>query len=49
MSRGDRLIIAGGFLLLLTYAVVYWSLQPTCGTGEVRVRGFFMTHCVIGR
>lgn len=34
---------------LLVYALVYWSLQPVCGEAEVRVRGAFMTHCVVGR
>lgn len=29
-------------------AIIYWSAQPTCDPGEVRVRGFFMTACVVG-
>jgi hypothetical protein len=42
MSRGWLLIA------LIVYGVAYWSLQPTCESGEVRVRGVFMTACVAG-
>ncbi len=37
---------AVGLFALAIYGITYWSLQPTCGPGEVRVRGMFMTECV---
>ncbi|MBN6819571.1 hypothetical protein JRF84_08205 [Methylobacterium organophilum] len=42
----NRTLGAVGFLALAIYGITYWSLQPTCGPGEVRVRGMFMTECV---
>lgn len=44
----DRRVGGIGLMIWLIAAIIYWSLQPTCGDGEVRVRGFFMTACVIG-
>lgn len=44
----DRTTGLGLLAALVIYGIVYWSLQPTCGEGEVRVRGFFMTACVAG-
>jgi len=35
-------------ILMLVWGAVYWSLQPTCGPTEARVRGVFMTVCVAG-
>jgi len=46
VSRRDRLKAAAFVLVFVVYAITYWSLQPTCGPGEMRVRGMFMTECV---
>lgn len=42
---GKTLILAA---ILIMVACLYWSLQPTCRDGEVRVKGVFMTACVVG-
>lgn len=42
--NGKTLILAG----ILAYVALWWAAQPTCHTGEVRVRGVFMTACVAG-
>jgi hypothetical protein len=44
----DRTMHLAMLTALAIYGLAYWSLQPICEAGEVRVRSFFMTACVAG-